>query len=65
MTQTGGGGYTSHGAITGNQGFGATIRAINSIECNGGKTAEMQDRVTLYQRFASILGVSPGGNLTC
>ncbi|WP_349262042.1 glycoside hydrolase family 19 protein, partial [Actinocrinis sp.] len=45
--------------------FGATIRAINSIECNGGNTAEMQDRVNDYNSFTSILGVSPGGNLTC
>jgi hypothetical protein len=47
------------------QGFGTTIRAINSIECNGGNTAEMQDRVNQYTRFAGVLGVSTGSNLTC
>ena len=65
MTQSGGGSVTSHQAMTGGSGFGATIRAINGIECNGGNTGEMQDRVNDYQSFTSILGVSPGGNLTC
>jgi len=65
MTGTGNAGTTSHNAMVNGQGFGTTIRAINSIECNGGNTAEMQDRVNTYTRFAGILGVSPGGNLTC
>jgi predicted chitinase/chitodextrinase len=65
MTGTGNAGTTSHNAIVNGQGFGTTIRAINSIECNGGNTAQMQDRVNLYNRYTSILGVSPGGNLTC
>ena len=65
FTGTGNGSLTSHQAMTSGAGFGATIRAINDIECNGGNTAEMQDRVNDYQSFTSILGVSPGGNLTC
>ena len=65
MTGTGNAGTTSHNAMVNGQGFGTTIRAINSIECNGGNTAEMQDRVNLYTRFATILGVPTGGNLTC
>jgi len=65
MTGTGNAGTTSHNAMVNGQGFGTTIRAINSIECNGGNTAEMQDRVNLYTRFAGILGVPTGGNLTC
>ncbi|WP_034262119.1 glycoside hydrolase family 19 protein [Actinospica robiniae] len=65
FTGTGNGSVTSHQAMTGGSGFGATIRAINDIECNGGNTAEMQDRVNDYESFTSILGVSPGGNLTC
>jgi predicted chitinase len=65
MTGTGGGSMTSHQAMVNGAGFGNTIRAINNIECNGGNTAEMQDRVNDYQSFTSILGVSPGGNLTC
>ena len=65
MTSTGGGSVTSHEAMVTGAGFGDTIRAINDIECNGGDTAEMQDRVNDYESFTSILGVSPGGNLTC
>jgi predicted chitinase len=65
MTGTGGGSMTSHQAMVSGAGFGDTIRAINNIECNGGNTAEMQDRVNDYESFTSILGVSPGGNLTC
>ena len=65
MTGTGNAGTTSHNAMVNGQGFGTTIRAINSIECNGGNTAEMQDRVNLYTRFAGVLGVPTGSNLTC
>jgi len=66
MTQTGPGTMTAHNAMVNGSGFGQTIWAINgSVECNGGDTAEMQDRVNDYESFTSILGVSPGGNLTC
>jgi chitinase len=66
MTQTGPGSMTAHNAMVTGAGFGQTIWAINgSVECNGGNTAEMQDRVNDYESFTSILGVSPGNNLTC
>jgi predicted chitinase len=65
MTGTGGAGTTSHNAMVNGQGFGTTIRAINSIECNGGHPDEMNHRVSLYQQYAGILGVPTGGNLTC
>jgi predicted chitinase len=65
MTGTGNAGTTSHNALVNGNGFGTTIRAINSIECNGGNPAEMQDRVNLYNQFVGILGVGAGGNLTC
>jgi predicted chitinase/chitodextrinase len=65
MTGTGNAGTTSHNAMVNSQGFGTTIRAINSIECNGGNTAEMQDRVNLYNQFVGILGAPAGSNLTC
>ncbi len=65
-TQTGPSSMTAHDAMVNGAGFGATIRAINgSIECNGGNTAEMQDRVNDYQQITQILGVPAGGNLTC
>ena len=65
MTGTGNGSLTSHKAMVQSAGFGNTIRAINDIECNGGNTGEMQDRVNDYQSFTSLLGVPAGGNLTC
>ncbi|KAK2371200.1 Chitinase family protein [Trifolium repens] len=47
------------------QGFGATIRAINSIECGGGNPSAVQARVDYYTQYCSQFGVSPGDNLTC
>ncbi|HJP72691.1 MAG TPA: glycoside hydrolase family 19 protein [Pseudonocardiaceae bacterium] len=65
-TQTGPGTMTGHNAMVNGAGFGQTIWSINgSIECNGGNTAEMQDRVNLYEQFTQILGVPAGSNLTC
>jgi predicted chitinase len=65
-TQTGPGTMTGHNAMVNGAGFGQTIWSINgSVECNGGNTAEMQDRVNDYEAIAADLGVSPGGNLTC
>jgi chitinase len=65
-TQTGPGTMTPHNAMVNGAGFGETIRSINgSIECNGGNPAEVQDRVNKYESYAAILGVSPGGNLSC
>jgi predicted chitinase len=66
MTQSGPNTITAHAAITGSAGFGGTIRSINgSIECNGGNPAQVQSRIDAYQRFAQILGVTPGDNLSC
>jgi predicted chitinase len=65
-TQNGPGTMTGHDAMVNGAGFGQTIWSINgSIECNGGNTAEMQDRVNLYEQFTGILGVPAGNNLTC
>lgn len=66
MTQNGPGTMTAHNAMVGGAGFGETIRSINgSIECNGGNPAQVQSRVTKYQQFVGILGVSAGANLYC
>ncbi|MEU4239645.1 glycoside hydrolase family 19 protein [Actinoplanes sp. NPDC026619] len=65
MTGTGAAGTTSHNAMVNGQGFGTTIRAINSIECNGGNPAQVQSRINLYTQYAGVLGVSTGGNLSC
>lgn len=66
MTQSGPGTMTPHDAMVNQRGFGETIRSINgSIECNGGNPGQVQDRVNRYQQIAGILGVDPGGNLSC
>jgi predicted chitinase len=65
MTGTGAAGTTSHNAMVNGNGFGTTIKAINSIECNGAHPDQVQSRVNNYNRFAGILGVPTGGNLTC
>ncbi len=65
-TQNGPGTMTAHDAMVNGAGFGQTIMAINgSLECNGNNTAEMQDRINLYEQYTQILGVSPGNNLSC
>jgi predicted chitinase len=66
MTSTGAGRMTAHTAMVSGAGFGETIRTINgSRECNGGNPAQVQSRVSSYERFARILGVPVGGNLYC
>jgi len=54
-----------HSAITSGQGFGATIKAINSGECNGGNSGEVSSRVNYYNNICSQLGVDPGANVSC
>ncbi|XP_073311859.1 endochitinase At2g43590-like [Primulina huaijiensis] len=54
-----------HNAITSGQGFGATIRAINGMECNGGNTGAVNSRVQYYRNYCSQLGVDPGANISC
>ena len=49
-----------------NQGFGATIRAINgALECDGGNSATVNARVEYFTEYCNQLGVSTGDNLTC
>ncbi|KAE8722591.1 Chitinase 5 [Hibiscus syriacus] len=49
-----------------NQGFGATIRAINGdLECDGKDTAKVESRVNLFTQYCSQLGVASGDNLRC
>ncbi|WP_328437489.1 chitinase [Streptomyces sp. NBC_00444] len=65
-TQTGPGTMTPHNAMVNSAGFGETIRSINgSLECNGGNPSQVQSRIDKYQQFTQILGVDPGGNLSC
>jgi predicted chitinase len=65
-TQSGPGTMTPHNAMVNQAGFGQTIRSINgSLECDGRNPAQVQSRVDAYNRFTSILGVTPGANLYC
>lgn len=65
MTQTGAGSMTAHSGITGGS-FAETIRTINgALECNGGNPGQVQARVSYYQQFCVLLGVSPGNSLYC
>jgi chitinase len=65
-TQRGNAAQSSHDAIVNGRGFGETIRAINSIECNGGNPAQVQSRINNFQRFTQMLGTGTGpGALGC
>ncbi|MDX2813621.1 glycoside hydrolase family 19 protein [Streptomyces sp. NPDC001902] len=65
-TQSGPGTMTPHNAMVNQAGFGQTIRSINgSLECDGRNPAQVQSRVSKYQQFTAILGVSQGANLYC
>ncbi|MEU9353529.1 chitinase [Streptomyces griseoloalbus] len=65
-TQSGPGTMTPHDAMVNGAGFGETIRAINgSLECDGGNPAQVRSRIDTYERFTQLLGVEPGGNLSC
>ncbi|KFK37182.1 hypothetical protein AALP_AA4G224700 [Arabis alpina] len=48
-----------------NQGFGATIRAVNGIECNGRNTVTVEKRIGYFRDYCGKLGVEPGDNLSC
>jgi predicted chitinase len=66
MTSTGPGTMTCHDAMANDRGFGETIRSINgSLECGGRNPTQVNSRIDAYRRFCSMLGVDPGGNLTC
>lgn len=55
-----------HNIINSNQGFGATIRAINgALECDGQNLATVTARVNYYKAYCNQLGVDPGENLGC
>ncbi|KAF8006199.1 hypothetical protein BT93_K0487 [Corymbia citriodora subsp. variegata] len=47
------------------QGFGATIKAINSKECIGENPGAPQARVTYYTNYCGQFGVAHGSNLYC
>ncbi|KAK3029640.1 hypothetical protein RJ639_037957 [Escallonia herrerae] len=57
---------TSVHSVIINQGFGASIRAINGqLECDGANPDTVTSRVRYYTDYCNQLGVAPGGNLRC
>ncbi|MFD5631387.1 glycoside hydrolase family 19 protein [Streptomyces sp. NPDC127072] len=65
-TQSGPGTMTPHDAMVNRAGFGQTIRSINgALECDGKRPDQVGSRVSAYQRFTGILGVTPDGTLAC
>ncbi|VVB04751.1 unnamed protein product [Arabis nemorensis] len=48
-----------------NEGFGATIKAINGMECKGGNPGAVNARIGYYRDYCRQLGVDPGPNLRC
>lgn len=61
MTQSGAGNQTPHNAIVNGAGFGETIRSINgSLECNNRNPAQVQSRISEYNRILNILGGTAG-----
>ncbi|KAE8694878.1 Chitinase 5 [Hibiscus syriacus] len=57
--------WTKYVAAAMSQGFGATIRAINPIECNGAERDKVQSRIDYFTRYCNQLNVAPGVSLTC
>ncbi|KAI3700811.1 hypothetical protein L2E82_45449 [Cichorium intybus] len=54
-----------HWDFASGNGFGATIRAVNKIECDGGNGGAVSSRVTFYTDYCRQFGVPTGGNLRC
>nr|QHN63861.1 endochitinase class I [Drosera binata] len=47
-------------------GYGVITNIINGgIECGKGQNAEAANRIGFYERYCSLLGISPGNNLDC
>ena len=53
---------TCHDAMVTHQGFGATINAINGMEC--GQNVQ-NIRIDIYKHYCNILGVQATKNLSC
>lgn len=55
----------AHWDFASGNGFGASIRAVNKIECDNGNAAAVTSRVSYYTDYCRQFGVQPGGNLRC
>ncbi|XP_019160085.1 PREDICTED: chitinase 6-like [Ipomoea nil] len=54
-----------HSLIVSGKGFGATIRAINGIECDGGGPRSVRNRVKYFKEYCRQFGIQTGDRLTC
>jgi len=54
-----------HRDFASGKGFGATIRAVNGNECNGGVPNAVNARVKHYTNYCKQFGVGTGNNLRC
>nr|XP_043627978.1 endochitinase EP3-like [Erigeron canadensis] len=54
-----------HWDFASGKGFGASIRAINGMECDGGNPATVSSRVKYYTEYCRQLCVPTGDNLRC
>ncbi|KAJ9556727.1 hypothetical protein OSB04_011341 [Centaurea solstitialis] len=55
----------AHWDFASGKGFGATIRAINGGECDGGNPNNVNSRVSYYVDYCKQFGVGTGNNLKC
>ncbi|KAI3693158.1 hypothetical protein L6452_32989 [Arctium lappa] len=55
----------AHWDFASGKGFGATIQAINGLECNGGNPNTVSSRVSYYVDYCKQFGVGTGNNLRC
>ncbi|KVH91273.1 endochitinase EP3-like [Cynara cardunculus var. scolymus] len=54
-----------HQDFASGKGFGATIRVVNGMECNGGNPSTVNARVRYYTDYCNQFGVETGPNLRC
>lgn len=55
----------AHWDFASGKGFGASIRVINSIECDGANPEAVSSRVKYYTDYCKQFGVATGNNLRC
>ncbi|CAN1226120.1 unnamed protein product [Linum perenne] len=58
--------WMTHRAANRVSGYGVITNIINGgLECGRGNDNRVANRIGFYQRYCTILGVNPGGNLDC
>lgn len=57
-----------HDSIVSGEGFGATVKAINGIECSSDdpvRISQWQDRLQLFTAISATMGIDPGDTSGC